>query len=283
MCLQDVVRCSWRVECTYYIVHSALIGAIVQLGQLGNSQQSTRQHQLLIRAIILWKSGCYWALLLLIIGSWLCKAWMPVGAKLSLLSMRDFPGRGIVHRAASAMRCRWRQTFDWFHKILTAWMIMMLDTSWPWRLHSSSSWPGVAPSPQPPSDCLPLWPGFQPLWPGLLLSLHQSLPLVCSSFLSNVWFRQGNFLILEIVIAKTDIVSFRDLTSVVLHIHTSFSALQQANQIKKVMVERRHHLATSCSAHLYPGSSMRYIIFLITAFAKKLSFLKCCNHFPPHR
>ena len=57
------------------------------------------------------------------------KAWMPVGAKLSLLSMRDFPGRGIVHRAASAMRCRWRQTFDYIHKILTTWMRMMLDTS----------------------------------------------------------------------------------------------------------------------------------------------------------
>ena len=126
-------------------MHSALIGAIVQLGQLGTSQQSTRQHQLLIRAIILWKSGCYWALLLLIIGSCLCRAWMPVGAKLSLLSMRDFPGRGIVHRAASAMRCRWRQTFDHLHKILTTWMRMMLDTSWPWRLHFSSSWPGLPP------------------------------------------------------------------------------------------------------------------------------------------
>ena len=118
-----------RVHLLYNAIHSALIGAIFQLGQLGTSQQSTRQHQLLIRAIILWKSGCYWALLLLIIGPWLCRAWMPVGAKLSLLSMRDFPGRGIVHRAASAMRCRWRQTFDWFHKILTTWMRMMLDTS----------------------------------------------------------------------------------------------------------------------------------------------------------
>ena len=193
---------------------------------------------------------------------------MPVGAKLSLLSMRDFPGRGIVHRAASAMRW-WRQTFDWFHKIPTTWMIMMLDTSW---LHFSSSWPGIAPSPQPPSDYLPLWPGLQ-------LCLHQSLPLVCSSFLSNVWFRQGNFLILEKVIAKTDIVSFRDWTLVALH--TSFSAFKQANQIKKVMAERRHHLATSCSAHLYPGSSMRYIIFLITAFAKKNLFLEMLQPFPP--
>ena len=186
--------------------------------------------------------------------------------------MRDFPGRGIVHRAASAMRCRWRQTFDWFHKIPTTWMRMMLDTSWPWRLHLSSSWPGIAPSPQPPSDYLPLWPGLQ-------LFLHQSLPLVCSSFLSNVWFRQGNFLILEIVIAKTDIVSFRDWTLVALH--TSFSAFKQANQIKKVMAERRHYLATSCSAHLYPGSSMRYIIFLITAFAKKILFLEMLQPFPP--
>ena len=46
------------------------------------------------------------------------------------------------------------------------------------------------------------------------------------------------------------------------------------------MAERRHHLATSCSAHIYPGSSIRYIIFLITAFAKNFSFLKCCNHSP---
>ena len=205
MCLQDVVRCIWKVECTYYIVHSALIGAIVQLGQLGTSQQSTRQHQLLIRAIILWKSGCYWALLLLIIGSWLCRAWMPVGAKLSLLSMRDFPGRGIVHRAASAMRCRWRQTFDYIHKILTTWMRMMLDTSWPWRLHSSSSWPGVASSRQPPSDCLPPWQGLQLSLTRLTTSLTRLTTLFASILALGLL-----FLLVQCLIPSRQLPDIRD-------------------------------------------------------------------------